>query len=226
MLDHEVGHHLDVLPLQDVPQVLGGDRLGERARQRGGVDQLHAIADALLVEEPVGQHQEFQRRDGALDGVLDDIDDHAAALPVAQMLGQRHGAFDGVEVEDRLVPLVLQQARRLFGPRLRARGDHQEVILEDAAVDQLHTVLIGLDDVGLRLDHLDARGDEVTLGLHHVGLAVHPEGNEQETGLIVVRLVRIDDGHLPFVAVEQPAQSVDHHGASRAGAENQQLLHG
>ena len=221
VLDHEVGDDLDVLLLQDVAQVLGRDGLGEGARKRRGVDQLDPVAHALLVEEPVGQHQELQRRDRALDRVLDDVDDQPAALPGAQMLGQRHGAFDGVEVEDRLVPLVLLQAGRLFGLRLRAGGDHQEVVVEDPAIGELHAVVVGLDDLDRRHDHLDARRDEVALGLHHIVLAVHPERDEQETGLIVVRLVLIDDGHLPFVAVQQPAQPVGHHGAGRAGAENQ-----
>ncbi len=92
---------MDALAFEDVAQILGGDRLGEGAGQRGGVDELHPVADALLVEEPVGQHDELERRDRALDGVLHDVQDQPAAPPRAEMLGQGHGALDGVELEDR-----------------------------------------------------------------------------------------------------------------------------
>ncbi len=68
VLHQELRHHLDALPLQDVAQILGGDGLGEGARQRSGVDELHPVPDALLVEEPVGQHDELERATGHLMG--------------------------------------------------------------------------------------------------------------------------------------------------------------
>ncbi len=134
VLDQELGDHLDALVLQDVAQVLGGDGLGERAGQRGGVDQLDPVADALLVEEPVGQHDELERRHRALDGVLDDVEHQPAALPRAQVLGQGHRTLDRVEIEDRPVPLGALETGGLLGPGLGAGGDDQEVVVEHAAV--------------------------------------------------------------------------------------------
>ncbi len=128
MLDHEIGHHLDILLLEDVPEVFGGDRLGECARQRRGVGDLHPVAEPLLVEEPIGQHDELQRRDRALDRVLDHVDHHAPALPGAQVLGQSHCALNRVEIVDRRAPFMLLQARGFLRMGLRAGGDHQEIV--------------------------------------------------------------------------------------------------
>ena len=77
--------------------------------------------------------------------------------------------------------------------------------MQDAAVlGQLHPVVLGLDDSIGDLIISTPGGDEVALGLDHVVLAVHAEGDEQETGLVVVVSCRVDDRDLPLVAVEQP----------------------
>ncbi len=90
---------------------------------------------------------------------------------------------------------------------------------------EFHPVLVGFDDVRLGFDHLDSARDEVAPGLHHVVLAVHAEGDEQEARLVVVGFHGIDDRDLPLVGVEQAAQAIDDHRARRPGADDQQSLH-
>ena len=60
-LDVELGHDVDVLLLQDVAQTWAARGLVKARRQRRGKRQLHVVADALLVEVPVGQEEELQR---------------------------------------------------------------------------------------------------------------------------------------------------------------------
>ena len=57
-----------------------GDRLGEGARQRGHVDQLDPVAEAVLAQPGLGEEGELQRGHGALDRHLGDVDDEAAAV--------------------------------------------------------------------------------------------------------------------------------------------------
>jgi len=93
--------------------------------------------------------------------------------------------------------------------------------MQGTPIHQLDPVVLRLDHIGRGLDHFNPGRDEIALGLDDIVLAVHPKRDEQEPGLVVVRIVGIDDGHLPFVAIEQPAQPVDNHGAGSAGSENQ-----
>jgi hypothetical protein len=104
--------------------------------------------------------------------------------------------------------------------------DHQEVVVQVAAVfGDLDPIVLRLDDLDRGEDHLDVGGDEVPLRLHHVVLAVDAKRDEEEARLVVMRLVLIHDRDLPFILIEQPVEPVDHHGAGRAGAENEEFLH-
>ena len=76
----ELGHQLDLLLGEQARQVLGGDRLGEGAVERGRVDELGAVADAALAQVPVGEEGELERRDRALDRHVDQVHDQPAAV--------------------------------------------------------------------------------------------------------------------------------------------------
>ena len=217
--DGEFGHHLDVLLFEEVAKQPCGARLGKRAGQRRRIGDLDLVAQALLVEKPVGQEEELQRCNRALDGHLDDVEHDAAALPGAQMLVEGVGAVDGVEVEDRLAPLVLGQARGLLRHDARAGGDDQEVVGQNSPfLLEQHPVVVWLDHVDFGDDQLHAARHRVTAGPHHVVLAVDPERDKQEAGLVVVDLRLIHDRDLPFVEVELVRELVGDNRAGGAGA--------
>ena len=65
----------------------------------------------------------------------------------------------------------------------------------------------------------------LALGALPLAGCVDPEWDEQEPGLVVVGLVLVDNGDVPFVGIETRPQTVDHHGPGRPGPEHQQFLH-
>ena len=67
------------------------------------------------VEERIGEEDELQRSDRALDRHLDDVDDELAAFPEPQRVGQGLRTLEGVEVVDRLAVLGSVEARGLVG---------------------------------------------------------------------------------------------------------------
>ncbi len=85
--DHEFGLQFDVLIIEHAAQSCCGARFGEGAAERRGVDELDLVADAALVEIPVGQEEELQRRHRALDRHLGHVEHHSTALPGLEMLG-------------------------------------------------------------------------------------------------------------------------------------------
>ena len=76
----ELGHELDLLLAEQMGEVLGGDRLGEAAIERGREHELGVRADAALAQVPVGEEGELDRRDRALDRHVGDVHDQPAAL--------------------------------------------------------------------------------------------------------------------------------------------------
>ena len=198
-----------------------------KAPGRGrGEGQIDPVADAMLLEEGIGQEEKLQRRHGALDGHLGDVEHQPPTLPGAQEVVQGDRAIGRVEVEDALAPLLLHQARRLLRHDARAGGDDQVVIGEHPAIlSQRNLVLLRLDQLNRGDDHFHAARQIVALGAHDVGLAVGAEGDEQETGLIVVYFVLVDDGDLPLAHVEGIDQPIGDHGAGRTGAQNQKTFH-
>ncbi len=101
-------------------------RSGQRCRQC----QFDAVPHALLVEVVVGQEEEFQRRDRALDGHFGHVEDQTPTLPCAQKAVKSNGAVNRVEIEDALAPFMLFQSRRLFGNRARSGGNDEIVVIE------------------------------------------------------------------------------------------------
>ena len=70
-----------------------------------------------------------------------------------------------------------------------------------------------------------ARGDEARPGLVEISLGVHPERNEQQSRLIDMSIISIDDGDAPVVGIECSAKLHGHHRSAGAAAENHYALH-
>jgi len=87
-LDHEIRLHNNLVVVQDFPQHLGSNRLGEGAGKRCGIDQFHPVTDSQAGEVPVGKQQEFQRRHGAFDGVFHHVHHQPPALELTHCLRQ------------------------------------------------------------------------------------------------------------------------------------------
>ncbi len=85
--------------------------------------------------------------------------------------------------------------------------------------------MIWFDDFDGRHDEFDARGDKIAHGLDHIVLAVDAEGDEEETGLVVVGFVLVNNRDAPFVLVEEATHAVGDHGAGGASAENEKGFH-
>ena len=211
--------------VEHVAEVLAGDRLGEGALQRGHVDDLDLVAHALLGEERVGQEGELQRRDRALDRHLGDVDDQPAALPGAQLLGQGGGAVEGVELVD-VAAEVVGHARGLLGPRRGAGGDDQVVVAPARCRRPSRTLFSSGTTLSISpSDQVDAGRDEALLGLDDLVGPVDAERDEQVPGLVVVRVVGVDDRDAPLVAGQLRAQLVHGHGPGGAGSQDEQPLH-
>jgi hypothetical protein len=58
-----------------------------------------SVADAALVEVPVGEEAELERRDRALDRHVDDVDDEPPAVEVLERLLERAAPSSVVEGE-------------------------------------------------------------------------------------------------------------------------------
>ena len=76
----ELGHELDAAFLEHPAELAGGDRLREGSVEWRRVGDLHLVAHAALGEVPISQEAELERRDGALDRHVDDVDDEPAAV--------------------------------------------------------------------------------------------------------------------------------------------------
>ena len=225
----ELGDQVHALLLQQRCKGCRGDGLGDRTVERGGVGDLHLVADAALGEVPVGQEAELQRSDRALDRHVDDVDDQLAALEVGQGGLQCGGPGDVVEGEHLLVPAGAGQALRLVERKDRARRDHQHVVGDLAAVTEDHRIGMDVDPIDRLLDELDVAVQLILARPHDLLLVREPEGHEQQAGLIDVVVVLIDDHdlhRLVFRAVmtEVAVQPVGSECAARATAEDDDSL--
>ena len=176
------------------------------------------------MEVPVGEEVELERGHRAFERHLHDAHDELAAFPALEGFAQRDGAVDGVEVVHGLAPFVADQAGGHVGAGLGAGGDDELVVVEDVSAGQVNLVGFGVHSLDLRDDEVDAGGDEPLRRLDDVLLRVHPERDEEETGLVVVGFVLIDDRDLPIVT-EDGTKLVDHHRSGGAGAEDDEFLH-
>ncbi len=133
---------------------------------------------------------------------------------------QRARAFEGVEGEDAVHPSGTGQSLGLVGEELHAARDDEHVVREHGAIGQpdlvpleRHRFDVGFmeDDAGLQL--LLAGSDDV-LGLGQA------EGNEEQSGLVDVPIVVVDDADEGVLGSEHAAESVCDQRPAGAGAED------
>ena len=139
----ELGHQLDLLLLEQAGQVLGGDRLRERSVQRCRVDELGAAADPALAQVPIGEENELEWRNRALDRHVDQIHDQPAAGEALERTVQRLGACGAVEGEDALVPAGAGHTFGLLGLQPHAAGNDEHVVGKHRSVVEQHLVALG-----------------------------------------------------------------------------------
>ena len=84
-----------------------------------------------------------------------------------------------------------------------ACSDDQVVIVKITIVlGNLYPIFFGFDQFNLRKDHFNPRGNKITFGLNDIVLAIDSKGDEQETRLVIMGFILINDCDLPFVAAE------------------------
>ena len=200
--------------------MLGGDRLGERAVERGDVGDLDLVADAALGEVPVGQEAELERRDRALDRHVDHVDDEPATVERRQRGAERGRPFGRVEGEDVLHPSRTGETLGLLGHQPGAGGDDKHVVAERAAVGEVHLVGSDVDPVDGGLDEADAIAQLPFSRPHDVLAVGQPERHEQQPRLVDVAVVLVDHGDLGLVHPIPTPQPVRDQRAARPTAEH------
>ena len=190
----ELGDQLDASLLQHPAEGRRRGRLGERAIQRGDVGQLDAVTDAALVEVPVGQEAELERRHRALDGQIDHVDHDPSALEPLQRSRQRGSPFQVVEREDPLHPARPGQPLRLLGDQAGAGGHHQDVVEERRPVRQVHAPGLDVDVPDPALAELDARVELLVAGADDAVRVGQTERHEQQARLVDVTIIAVDHG--------------------------------
>ena len=179
--------------------MLGGDRLGKGTVERCRVDEFGAPANATLAQVPVGEEGELQRSNRALDGHVDQIDDEASAFEALERVVQRRCPLGRVEGERSLVPARARQTLGLVRLQAHTGRDDEDVVSEHGAVikqdlvsldPHLFDLVLVKDDVGTQLS--SPRTDDLV----DVG---EPERDEQQSGLVDVAIVAVDDVDLRLV---------------------------
>jgi hypothetical protein len=105
-----------------------GHRSGEGAVERRHVNQLDFVPNPPASEEGVGEKDELQRSNRALDGHLDHVHHQPAAGKARQGFAQRPRPVQSVEIENALSPFAVEEARSILGHDPRAAGNHQQVV--------------------------------------------------------------------------------------------------
>ncbi len=124
----EVRHDPDALLVGDLRQDAVRIGLRERSGIRRDQRDLDAVAEALLAKVPVGEKGELERRDGALDRHLADVDDQASLAHAGDRLAHRQRAVERVE---RVHAAMAHRARHALDLLRRGAAAHradQEVV--------------------------------------------------------------------------------------------------
>ena len=223
--DGEVVDDGNAFFLEQFAQDAGGDGLGEGAGHRGHVGDLCFVAQSLLFQPRVGEEAELERGHGAFDRHLTDVDDEFAAWPGLQALGEGFRTFKGVELVDVFAPVAVDHSFHLIGGGVDAGGDDEDVVGNFAAVLQVDAVGFRVDAVDVRFAVIDPAWNGALHRTTHVVRGINPEGHEEVSGLVVVVCRAVDEGDGPVGLRQFPAKVAGHNGASRAGAENEEILH-
>ena len=118
----------------------------------------------------------------------------AAAVEPGQLGGEGGGAVEVVEGEDLLHPARSGQPFGLLGDEAGAGGDDEHVVVERRAVGQVHLLGVDVDVVDGRLVVVDAGVQLLAAGADDVLGVGQAERHEQQTRLVDVAVVLVDDG--------------------------------
>ena len=143
----------------------------------------------------------------------------------SRALRERQCPVEAVEVEDALSPFRTQHSRCFLGAGRHARGDDQVVVRQGPAAHQRDSSGGGVDDVNLADDEVDPVGQK---GMPRPGDLIRRVGTEREEqvpGLIVVRIVLVDDRDLPLRGSQGAPQFVHDHRSGGTSAQHQESLH-
>ncbi len=149
----------DALGGQKAGQLLGRDRLRERAVERRDERQLDVVAHAAVVEVPVGEERQLERRDRALDGKVDEAHDDPSAVERPEGLRERRRTLGRVEGEDPLHPARPGHAVGLLGLQPAPARHDEHVVRDGLAVAEVDVVHLEVDVVDLGGAELDAVPD-------------------------------------------------------------------
>ena len=137
---------------------------------------------------------------------------------------QRSRAFRVVEGEDPLVPAGTGHAFGLLRLQTHAGGDDEHVVLENGSVVEQDFVALGPDFRDLVLVEHDAASQLAPTRPHDLVDISEAEGDEEQTRLVHVPVVTVDDVDLRLFRVEAARKPVGGHRATRPGAEDDDLL--
>ena len=105
-----------------------------------------------------------------------------------------------------------------------AGRDHQHVVAQRPAIGEVHHAVVRVHLVDLGEHQVDAVTDELVPRPHDAGRVVDAERHEQITGLVMVRVVAVDDGDVQLVLAEA-ARSLLAIMVPAVPAEDYQALH-
>jgi len=217
---------VNALFLEHIAQHRCRPRLGKGARQRGGIHNLHLVADPALGEVPVRQEGEFQRRHRAFNWHFCDVNHQPPALKFRHELAQRRSAFKGVKIEDILPPARAQQAFNFTWADVRTRSNRQVIIVDHPlALSQRDPVLVWLNQFNIREHKFNLARQVFLFGLNGILRFINPKGDEQEPGLIIMCLVAVHHNDLPLFRIQLLDHVMSQNGSSRAATQNEECLH-
>src|SRR6266498_5186937 len=110
--------------------------------------------------------------------------DQLATLPARELVAQRGGAAEGVEVEDARAPLAVHQAGGLVRTWGRSGGDDEVVIAQRAAIREPHRARRRINPIDLGEHQVDPVRDEPRAWLDELPRLVDTEGQQQQAGLV------------------------------------------
>ena len=201
------------------------DRLGERALERGDVVDLDLVAHPPLREERVGEEGELQRRNRALDRHLGHVDDEPAAVASraarraarSRRRGCRSRARSAA-TRPRPCPGSGPAAARCRSrrPGSRTRGSDRR---RGAPRSRRRRPARSRPRPGPH------RREEAPARLDQLVRRVDAERQQQQTRLVEMGVVLVDDRDRPVARGQPPAQLVDRHRARGASSEDHQSPH-
>lgn len=192
--DHgEVERHLSVV-VGDQPPASAVD---------GARVELRDEADTLLAEQAAERARGHRLGEGTVErrhvGELDVLADATVAevgVGEEAELERRHRALDGPRSGETL---------GLLGGEEGATGGDEHVVAQDAAVIEVHLSILDGDVVDGRSAELDPASQLGPTGAHQPIGSLRPERHEQQTRLVDVTIVLIDDDQFELVVGEAPA---------------------